>query len=609
MRFLKEDLGTGTIVGSTEVDISDVVLEIQRLKDRYEMATSTAKLGVWEYDIATCEAIWDQNTKRLFGADELIDKVPDEYWENRLHPEDRYRAISICETAIRERQSFEQDYRIILLSGELKHVRVRAGYKHDVVLGSRMIGVVWDITHDVKQAEELRISKELAESNTMKIELAQLHLEFSALHDALTQLPNRRHLDNTLDRLSRQHPHLRNSQLAALHIDLDRFKQINDTLGHAAGDAILRSAAQTLKSEIGDKAFISRIGGDEFIVIIENAPDSIGLSALASSIIKRLREPIFFEGNECRSGASIGIATCPMGAVSGRTMLINSDIALYRAKSEGRNRFCFFTDDMQQKVTADKKCADDIRRGLERNEFFTVYQPQFDARNNSIIGVEALVRWRHPDRGVLMPDSFLGVAAEMNVVAAIDELVLEMALADLANWRLAGLNIPNISVNVSARRLGDKNLIDSLKKLDIPANSLSFELLESIYLDNQDEIVSSNLAEIKRLGIGLEIDDFGTGHASIACLLSLRPKRLKIDRQLVQPILVSVELRRLLASIVGIGEALGIEVLAEGVETQEHAQILAGLDCYFFQGFAFARPMEADAMDEFLRKQEWRKVA
>jgi diguanylate cyclase (GGDEF)-like protein len=596
-------------VASTEVDISDVVREMQRLKDRYEMATSTAKLGVWEYDIATCRAIWDENTKRLFGADELIDKVPDEYWESRLHPEDKYRAISICETAIQARQNFEQDYRIILPSGELKHVRVRAGYKHDVIIGSRMIGVVWDITHDVKQAEELRIAKELAESNTKKIELAQFHLEYSALHDALTQLPNRRHLDNTLDRLSRQNPDVRNNQLAVLHIDLDRFKQINDTLGHAAGDAILRSAAQILKSEIGEKAFISRIGGDEFIVIIENASDSIGLSALASSIIKRLREPIFFEGNECRSGASIGIATGQMGAVSGCTLLVNSDIALYRAKREGRNRFCFFTDDMHEQVTADKKCADDIRRGLERNEFFTVYQPQFDARNNSIIGLEALVRWRNPERGVLLPDAFLSLATEMNAVAAIDELVLKRALSDLAKWRSSGLNIPNISVNVSARRLGDKNLIDSLGKLDIPANSLSFELMESIYLDNQDETVSSNLTEIKRLGIGLALDNFGTGHASIACFLRLRPMRLKIDRILVQPILVSVEMRRLLASIVDIGQALGIEVLAEGVETKEHAQTLAAMDCHYQQGFAFAKPMEADAIAEFLRKQEWRVVA
>jgi diguanylate cyclase (GGDEF)-like protein len=596
-------------VGSIEAEISDVVGEMQRLKDRYEMATSTAKLGVWEYDIATSKAIWDQNTKRLFGADELIDKVPDEFWESRLHPEDKYRAISICETAIQARQNFEQDYRIILPSGELKHVRVRAGYKHDAVIGSRMIGVVWDITHDVKQAEELRIAKELAESNTKKIELAQRHLEHSALHDALTQLPNRRHLDNTLDRLSRQNPDTPNSQLAALHIDLDRLKKINDTFGHAAGDAILRSAAQTLKSVIGEKAFISRIGGDEFIVIIENAPDSVGLAALASSMIKRLREPIFFEGNECRFGASIGIATGPTGAVSGRTLLINSDIALYRAKSEGRNRFCFFTDDMQQQVTADKKCADDIRRGLERDEFFTVYQPQFDARNNSIIGVEALVRWRHPERGVLLPDEFLSVAAEMNAVAAIDELVLKRALCDLAKWRSAGLNIPNISVNISARRLADKNLIDSIGKLDIPANSLSFELLESIYLGNQDETVSSNLSEIKRLGIGLALDNFGTGHASIACLQRLRPMRLKIARQLVQPILVSVESRRLLASIIDIAAALGIEVLAEGVETQEHAQALAAMDCHYLQGFAFANPMEASAIHEFVTKQEWRRAA
>jgi diguanylate cyclase (GGDEF)-like protein len=583
--------------------------ELRRLKDRYEMATSTAKLGVWEYDLASQKAIWDQSTKQLFGAQDEIDLVPDEFWESCLHPDDKEYAINTCRAAIEAKKNFEVNYRILLPTGEVRHVRSRAGYRHDDVNGPRIVGVAWDNTQDVKQAEELRLAKVLAENHTKKIKSVQSLLEHNALHDALTGLPNRRHLDNALSRLAEQEHAAQGNRLAAMHLDLDRFKQINDTLGHIAGDAVLQSVAKILKYEIGDQALVCRIGGDEFIILVEDAADDEALSALAMRLLERFREPIFFEGNECLYGASIGIATGQCGAISGRTLLINSDIALYRAKSEGRNRFCFFTKDMQEEVTAHKKCADDIRRGLERNEFFTVYQPQFDARNNEIIGVEALARWRHPERGVLLPDDFLSVAAEMNVVAAIDELVLKTALIDLAKWRSAGLNIPNISVNVSALRLGDKNLIEGLKKLDIPANSLSFELLESIYLDNQDEPVSSNLAEIKRMGIGLALDDFGTGHASIACLLNLRPFRLKIDRQLVEPSLVSVEQRRLLASIVDIGSALGIEVLAEGVATKDHAQALAAIGCHYVQGFAFAKPMDAAAMYEFVAKQEWLRAA
>jgi diguanylate cyclase (GGDEF)-like protein len=602
-------LASGYEVGHQSSERKHSENELRRLKDRYEMATSTAKLGVWEYDLATQRAIWDQNTKELFGAQDEIDLVPDEFWESCLHPDDKEHTIQTCHAAISAKKNFEVNYRILMPTGEVKHVRCRAGYRHDEVNGSRIIGVVWDNTLDVRQAEELRLAKVLAENHTKKIKSVQSQLEHNALHDALSGLPNRRYLDNVLSRLADKQHSAEIKRLAVIHIDLDRFKQINDTFGHTAGDAVLQSVAKILKYEIGDQALVCRIGGDEFIIFVEDAADDEALSALAVRLLERFREPLFFEGHECLYGASIGIATGVSGDISGRGLLINSDIALYRAKSEGRNRFCFFTKNMQEEVTAHKRCADDIRRGFERNEFFTVYQPQFDARNNEIIGVEALVRWRHPERGVLLPDDFLNVAAEMNVVAVIDELVLKTALIDLAKWRSAGLNIPNISVNVSARRLGDKNLIDGLRKLDIPANSLTFELLESIYLDNQDETVSFNLAEIKRLGIGIALDDFGTGHASIACLVNLRPFRLKIDRQLVEPSLVSFESCRLLASIVDIGSALGIEVLAEGVATKDHAQALATMGCHYVQGFVFAKPMDAAAMHQFIGKQEWLRAA
>jgi diguanylate cyclase (GGDEF)-like protein len=429
------------------------------------------------------------------------------------------------------------------------------------------------------------------------------------LHDPLTGLPNRRKLDQALNGISIKNSNSTNTSVALLHIDLDRFKQINDTMGHVAGDAILQSAAAILNEEAGDKALVSRIGGDEFVILFLDAPSLSALSALATRLLQKLSEPVIFAGVECLYGASIGIAIGRSDKIQGRTLLVNSDIALYQAKTDGRNRFCFFTDEMQQRVTAHKKCADDIKRGLERNEFFAVYQPQFDVRDEAVIGMETLVRWRHPERGILSPDAFLSVAEDINAVAKIDQIVLELALADLAKWRKAGLNIPHVSVNVSGRRLGDVNLIETLRELDIPENSLSFELLESIFLDNQNEIVARNLSEIKAMGIGIEIDDFGTGHASIACLLSLRPKRLKIDRELVQPIVVSVEIRRLLASIVDIGQALGIEVLAEGVETMEHARILQSLDCNFVQGFAFAKPMDADAILAFMTNETWRKVA
>ena len=581
--------------------------ELKRLSDRHELAVSAAKIGVWEYDLQKNQPHWDLNTRELFGVTDPNEVLPPDIWDLRIHPEDRARALATADATVQSRGSYGMDYRIVTPSGEVRHVRCRAAFHEDVHNGPRLVGVNWDVTQDFNYASELRRAKELAEKRSLEIESAQITLEHNALHDALTGLPNRRQLDNLLVSLEQTPSHP--GRIAVLHVDLDRFKQINDTLGHSAGDAMLRHVSAVLKFHVGKTGLICRSGGDEFVIVMCAAPSDEGLAALAASLLKELNESALYEGHECHFGASIGIAVENRAEASGRKLLINADLALYRAKSDGRNRFAFFTQDMQLQAIATKKCADEIRRGLERNEFFAVYQLQFDARSHAIIGVEALARWRHPVRGVLAPDQFLQVADEINAVARIDELILQQALVDLAYWRAAGIAIPHMSVNISARRLGDARLIESLQKLDIPENSLSFELLESIYLDNHNDVIGSNLSEIKKLGIGIEIDDFGTGHASIACLLNLRPKRLKIDRQLVKPIVVSVEIRRLLASIVDIGQALGIEVLAEGVETDEHARILRDLDCNSLQGFAFAKPMEAADVAKCISEKQWQVAA
>jgi EAL domain-containing protein (putative c-di-GMP-specific phosphodiesterase class I) len=253
--------------------------------------------------------------------------------------------------------------------------------------------------------------------------------------------------------------------------------------------------------------------------------------------------------------------------------------------------------------------ADEILNGLERNEFIAYYQPQFDAHSHDVVGVEALARWNHPTQGIKGPDSFLPVAEDLNVVATIDRLILEQSLAALKRWDAMGLNVPRASVNVSLKRLHDEDLINGLRHLDITPGRISFELVEAIYLDEGDAIVGWNIEQIKELGIDVEIDDFGTGYASIVSLQKLRPKRLKIDRQLVHPILVDMAQRQLLTSIIDIGKSMGIEVVAEGVETMEHAAILRDLGCDILQGFAFARPLSAANLEAFLTKQAWRKAS
>jgi diguanylate cyclase (GGDEF)-like protein len=462
-----------------------------------------------------------------------------------------------------------------------------------------MVGAEWDVTADVALTRELQSAKELAERKNAEVEAAKARIEHDSLHDSLTGLPNRRYLDGILDRCAGGGA---SGNVAILHIDLDRFKQINDTLGHAAGDAMLVHASNVLKSTVRSGDFVARIGGDEFVVVCTADSGIDQLTCLADRIIRQMRQPADYQGHQCRFGVSIGIAAEAAATAEPRRLLVNADIALYRAKSRGRNRYEFFTDALQAEIVETKRLADEILGGLERNEFVAHYQLQFDARSLEIAGVEALVRWHHPTEGLLAPDAFLEVAEDLNVVSTIDRMVLEQALGHFEDWTRRGLPIPHVSVNVSARRLRDEDLVKSLRPLRIGPGTLSFELVESTFLDDDDDVVSWNIEQIKELGIDIEIDDFGTGYASIVSLLKLKPKRLKIDRQLVAPIVRSPKQRHVVKSIIEIGRSLGIEVAAEGVETMRHAQFLKELGCNMLQGYAFGKPMDVETLEAFVSR-------
>jgi EAL domain-containing protein (putative c-di-GMP-specific phosphodiesterase class I) len=289
--------------------------------------------------------------------------------------------------------------------------------------------------------------------------------------------------------------------------------------------------------------------------------------------------------------------------------LVNADIALYRAKSRGRNRYEFFTEALQSEIVRTKQVADEILGGLERNEFVPHYQLQFDAKTLEVAGVEALARWNRPIDGLQTPAAFLKIAEELNVVSIIDRMVLEQTLRDFQLWQSSGLAVPRVSVNVSAKRLQDEELINSLSSLAIKPGTVSLELVESIFLDDSDDLVIWNVNQIKELGIDNEIDDFGTGHASIVSLLKLRPRRLKIARPLIEPIVKSAGQREVVQSIIQIGKSLGVEVVAEGVETMKHAATLKDLGCDILQGFALHRPTDASGVTEFLNARPRRAAS
>ncbi|MGO8117536.1 EAL domain-containing protein [Rhizobium leguminosarum] len=603
-----DENGVPTRIIGTDTDITarkEAEETLSRLSRRLDLALEVSRIGVFEADIEHDTVEWDDRLIAIYGLQGASRQIGGDVWAKSLHPDDRERVLGLSDRSVESGSDFQQEYRIIRGDGAERVIRARSAFFIDGNGHRKLIGANWDVTEEVALRNELRRAKDLAEARNRELEAAKESIEHLALHDYLTGLPNRRYLDKMLDERAAE-CRAKGLALTILHIDLDRFKQINDTLGHRAGDAMLQHAASVLRTSVRAVDFVARIGGDEFVILCIVDPVSKKIASLAERVIRELRKPVRYEGHDCRFGASIGIAIDSGPKLDAKQMLLDADIALYRAKGLGRNRFEFFSASARRDIISAKHLADEILIGLERNEFVPFYQLQFDARTLDVAGVETLARWQHPVHGLLTPDRFLDIAEDLDAVSTIDALILERAIADRKVWLKDGLPIPKISVNVSARRLADPDLGKKLRALKIEPGTFSFELLESISLDDCDEAVAANLKKLRKLGIDIQIDDFGTGHASIVSLLRLSPKTLKIDRELIRMLPQSAEQRKLVGSIIDIGRSLNILVIAEGVETAEHIRILEELDCDTLQGYALARPMPAMQIPSFIRAGSWR---
>ena len=448
-----------------------------------------------------------------------------------------------------------------------------------------------NITETVQQRRAL-------ERYALQLEKANREITHKALHDQLTGLGNRRYLEKKFAHLS-----IRRAQsggdMAALHIDLDRFKQINDTIGHPAGDHVLKVAAKRILETVRRDDIVGRIGGDEFLILLRLPEGSDRARQLAQDLIERLSEPTIFEGRECRFGASIGIAQTPLAEEA--DLLTHSDVALYKAKRAGRGQVGIFDRSDIIEMRRTKRIADEIMRGLENSEFVPFYQPQIDAQSGAVVGLEALARWQHPNEGLLPPDEFLSVASDLNVVADIDRMIFEKAINEtsgtldwLGYW-------PSLSFNISANRIQ----FDDLDRIGHYARAypgqVVFELLETIFLEEESDAFLMQLDQLRDLGISLEVDDFGSGRASVIALQRIAPDHLKIDRRLVSPIAPGNAAAQLVQSIIDIGHALDIRVIAEGVETAQQVDLLAEMGAARLQGFFFAKPLDVTDLCKFIR--------
>jgi diguanylate cyclase (GGDEF)-like protein len=420
---------------------------------------------------------------------------------------------------------------------------------------------------------------------------AKAKLEYKALHDALTDLPNRRYLETYLHRIKTQ-VSPPGTRIAALHLDLDRFKSINDTMGHAMGDIALQHVARALQAETRETDFTCRLGGDEFIVIACERTDEVALCNLSKRIISEFSKPLSIDGEIINLGASIGIAYAPSTGFDPAALLSRADIALYEAKRSGGGRFCFASDEMEQERIKRRRLGDDVQRGFAAGEFEMYFQLQFAAGSRAVAGAEALLRWHHPIHGTLTPYAFLEAAEDIGLIEKLDAFAVDAALDAHAKWAAAGLNVPKLSVNVSSRRLQNLDVTSLVAERPEIPDIIAFELLESMDLNEMDAINRWKIEKIREAGIALEVDDFGSGHTSILSLMRIKPDRIKIDRDLVIPAINDGAALEIVRSIVTIAHSLGIAVTAEGIETEQHAKLMEQLGCDVLQGFGLARPRD-----------------
>lgn len=434
-------------------------------------------------------------------------------------------------------------------------------------------------------SEQLRQQREL-ECYAERLEEANREISEQALHDELTGLGNRRYLKSRLEDLKNAR-RTTGLEIAALHIDLDRFKQINDTMGHAVGDHVLKTVAEILQTRVRGDDVVARIGGDEFVVLMLCASESQNPDILADRLITEICKPIHYEDRLCRIGASVGIARTPM--IPEDELLTCSDIALYKAKAGGRATKATFDHGDLDALRSNKRLADDILRGIEEDEFTALYQPQVDMLSGEIVGLEVLATWQHPERGPLPASEFLAAAMEVHVDGKIDAMVFRKGIEECQAFFSGEAHVPALGFNVGLSRLMDPATMDEAGGLGY-TGEVAFELNETIFMDDGSLHVFDRLDALRDLGISLEVDDFGSGRASIVGLRRIAPERLKIDKRLVEPMATSESADRLVGSIIEIGRALGIGVTADGVSTAAQEARLRELGCKRGQGRLFAKP-------------------
>ncbi len=551
---------------------------MQRTRREHELARQGAHDGFWSWDPRTKTLDLGKRLLSILGYDKNF--FPDTYaWLELVHPEDREgynRAVAAHLKGLTP--YFYDEYRVRTMSGDYCWVASRGMARRDPNgVAYLMAGSVSDITERKNR---------------------EAQIQFLAFHDYLTSLPNRVLLTERVAQALEQaasHQH----RAAVLFIDLDRFKDINDTLGHDVGDQLLKSVALRLGAVLDARYTLARQGGDEFIVLLPDVADEHAALEVGRMLLGAISQPFQEQEHEFLVGASIGVSLYPDHGLEGSTLLRNADTAMYDAKSAGGNAVRPYTKQMNLRIQTRVTIEQRLRHALEKGELELYYQPQIDIASGRLVGAEALLRW-HVDGGFIPPDQFIPVAEETGLIIPIGEWIIETALAQAAAWRRQCPQAPRLAINLSPRQFAGRHLarcvLDNLARWQLPTEAIELEITESILLNPEGDSIDE-LRSLHAQGLRLSLDDFGTGYSSLSYLQRLPIDVLKIDRSFITP-LGSDQANAIVRAIVAMAHSLELSVVAEGVETEQQLAILRTLGCDIGQGYLYSKPLPAHVFSE-----------
>ncbi len=558
--------------------IRDVIVRSRKSQALLDLAFEAAQDGLWDYRIGTGEVYFNPRWFTMLGYEPDAFEHTFENWVGIMHPDDVDRVVATVERVIANPAGqFSYSFRLKMQDGSWTWILSRGKVVEVSAEGKalRMVGVHSDIT-ELKQAES---------------ELVRL-----ANHDSLTGLLNRRAYYEFLDPLIRQAQRAKTTPIiAALLIDLDNFKDVNDSYGHDVGDELIRLTSERVRSHIRETDQIFRIGGDEFAVVLTHLQSETDAALVASNIIRAFTDPFEVSGDIIYNAVSIGISTYPRDGENAGEVIRNADAALYRSKRD-RNTYSFFTLEMQSAASRKMDVIRDLRDAIAHDRFLLYYQPVVTP-SGKIVGAEALLRWRDPEEKVYLPPEFIQVAEETGLIIRIGRWVLAQACTQQAEWQAHGIRDIRLSVNVAPKQLRHRSIHDdvelALAATDVAPQELSLEVTESSFLSPDDE-GAVRLREFQRRGVSISLDDFGTGYSSMSYLKQLPVDVLKIDRAFVIGLPDDPGDSAIVRATITMAHGLGLKVIAEGVDNAAQVEFLTSLGCDFFQGYYFHKPLPAD---------------